>query len=144
MVTRRALLSTGMTATAVGVQPFEAGAQGGVGDPRLAGVVEALRGVLVELRSMNRGAYTGDFPTGTKLRDAMVPFLRSQQKYPDFVDVGYDVFHQVYDWHVRNHLEMSVGRSPDGRYGIVFQFTRVILRTDVPPDFIGVPYDARP
>lgn len=144
MVTRRTLLTTGMTATALGAQPGESRGQGGDGDPRLAGVVDGLRGVLAELRTMNRGAFTGDFPAGAKLREAMVPFLRAQQKYPDFVDVGYDVFHQVYDWHVRNHLEMSVGRGADGRYGIVFQFTRVMLRTDVTPDFIGVPYDARP
>lgn len=144
MVTRRALLTTGVTATAWGTQPSESSGQGRDGDPRLAGVVDALRGVLVELRTMNRGAFTGDFPAGAKLRETMVPFLRSQQKYPDFVDVGYEVFHQVYDWHVRNQLEMSVGRSADGRYGILFQFTRVMLRTDVTPDYIGVPYDARP
>lgn len=144
MVTRRTLLSTGMSMTAMGAEGSERHVQGRDGDPRLTGVEDALKGVIQELRTMNRGAYTGDFPAGARLREAMVPYLRSQQKYPDFVDVGYDVFHQVYDWHVRNHLEMNMGRSTDGRYGIVFQFTRVMLRTDVTPDFIGVPYDARP
>lgn len=142
MVTRRGLLSTGMLAAAHG-QGVEGGTQGRDGDPRLSGVVDVLRGVLTEVRAMNRGTHTGEFPIGAKLRESMVPFLRAQQKYPDFIDVGYDVLHQVYDWHVHNQLAPNVGRLTDGRYAIVYLFTRLVLRTDVTPDFIGVPYDGR-
>ena len=80
---------------------------------------------------------------GDKIRDAMTLFLRSSQKYPDFLDVGYLVFHAMYDWHIRNRVPLTVGRSADGRYGLVFMFTRLVLRPDAVPDFIGLPYDQR-
>jgi hypothetical protein len=83
-------------------------------------------------------------PAAEKLRQSMSTFLRAQQKYPDFIDVGQGVFLAVYDWHVRNHFQMNVGRSADGRYGIVYLFTRLILRPDVDEMYIGLPYDARP
>ena len=65
------------------------------------------------------------------------------QKYPDVMEVGYGVFHAMYDWHIRNRVPLTVGRAADGRYGLVFMFTRLILRPDAVPDFIGLPYDQR-
>lgn len=53
-----------------------------------------------------------------RLREQMAQFLRSNGKFPDFCDIGYDVFYGLYDWHVKNGQELSVGREPDGRYAI--------------------------
>lgn len=139
MLTRRELLGTGVAL--VGTGQDAAVEQGGPsGDPRLRDVVRRLNDIATELRQAN----SVSFPVGEKLRLSMATFLRAQQKYPDFIDVGQGVFLAVYDWHVKNQLQMSVGRSVDGRYGIVYLFTRLILRPDVDDTYIGLPYDARP
>jgi hypothetical protein len=143
MLTRRELLGTGVAAVGTG-QDAVAEQRGAPGDPRLREVVAKLDGLLAEARSANLGVFTGSFGAGDKLREVMTTFLRAQQKFPDFLDVGHGVFLQVYDWHVHNRLQMNVGRSADGRYGIVYLFTRLILRPDVDPSYIGVPYDTRP
>ena len=96
-----------------------------------------------QLRLMNGGSFTGTSLTAEKLRDAMVLFLRANNKYPDYLDVGIQVFHAMYDWHIHNRLPLVVGRSADGRYGLGFMFTRLILRPDAVPDFIGIAYDQR-
>ncbi len=78
-----------------------------------------------------------------RLREQMAQFLRSNFKFPDVCDVGCDVFYNVYDWHVKNGQEPSVGRLPDGRYAIPFMFTRMILRPETEATFVGYPYDNR-
>lgn len=150
MITRRVLL---------GGSVFGAVAPGGTGgtekmgatgeqvvplDPRIVRDIETrLEEIGNQLEFANRGSFTGTSPYGDKIRDAMTLFLRSSQKYPDFLDVGYLVFHAMYDWHIRNRVPLTVGRSADGRYGLVFMFTRLVLRPDAVPDFIGLPYDQR-
>lgn len=150
MLTRRALIETGLSAAgaagtgAVGEAGATAEAQTSVIDPRqLTEIMSRLETIGDQLRLANNGCFAGICPYGDKIREAMVPFLRASNKYPDFVEVGYGVFHAMYDWHVRNHLPLNVGRAPDGRYGLGYLFSRLILRPDALPDFIGVPYDAR-
>ena len=70
-------------------------------------------------------------------------FLRANHKFPDYIDVGVDAWEAVYDWHVKNAQEIQVNRLSDGRYGIRFMFTIVVLRDDQTPAFIGWGYDAR-
>jgi hypothetical protein len=141
MLSRRELIGTGLSAAGVGA---EGEGQTSVVDPRqLAEMIDRLDGIVDQLRIANNGCAPGVCPVGDRLREAMVPFLRASNKYPDFMEVGYGVFHAMYDWHVRNQLELNVGRGPDGRYGLGYLFTRLILRPDAQPDFIGVPYDGR-
>lgn len=137
-MTRRELLSAGAFGAAAG------GEQTVASDPRLVREIERrLDDIRRELALMNSGSFTGTEVAADKIRDQMVLFLRANQKYPDFLEVGYLVFHSVYDWHIRNRLPLSVGRSADGRYGLTYMFTRLILRTDAVPEFIGLPYDQR-
>jgi hypothetical protein len=151
MLTRRALIGTGLSAAgsagagAVGDGEAAVEAQTSVIDPRqLAEIIAKLDVIGDELERANNGCFAGTCPIGDRIREAMVPFLRASNKYPDFVEVGYGVFHAMYDWHVRNRLQVNVTRAPDGRYALGYLFSRLILRPDAQPDFIGVPYDARP
>jgi hypothetical protein len=107
-------------------------------------VVEKLDVIAAQFVDANRGCSTGACPASSKLRDAMTLFLRANGKFPDFIDVGHGVFLEMYDWHVRNQQPLVVARAPDGRYGLGYLFTRLILRPDAVPDFIGVAYDLRP
>ena len=139
MLTRRALFGGGAFGAATGwEQPS------GVDRRVLEQIVEKLEGIGAQLQDANRGCSTGVCPVASKLRDAMTVFLRANAKFPDFIDVGHGVFLEIYDWHVRNQQPLIVARATDGRYGLVYLFTRLVLRPDAVADFVGVPYDLRP
>ncbi len=108
------------------------------------GIVRSLETLAEEAVNASRGCYTGVCSAAAKIRDGFALYFRTNQKFPDFCDVGVNVFHDIYDWHVRNRQPLNVGRTPDGRYGISFMFSRLVLRPDVVPDYIGLPYDLRP
>ena len=77
------------------------------------------------------------------VRDPLRTFLRANGKFPDSIEVGTDVWQQVYDWHVRFHQPIALGRTAEGRYTILLLATNVVMRTDMVAGFIGVPYDTR-
>ena len=137
-MTRRELLGSGALGALSG------GGQVPSVDPRVIRDIETrLEEVGDQLALMNGGSFIGRSEVAEKLREAMVLFLRGSQKYPDYIEVGPAIFHAMYDWHIRNRLPLTAGRSADGRYGLVFMFTRLLLRTDAVADFISVPYDQR-
>ena len=77
------------------------------------------------------------------VRDQLRTFLRANGKFPDFIEVGSDVWQQVYDWHVRFHQPIALGRTAEGRYTILLLATSVVMRPDMAAGFIGVGYDNR-
>jgi hypothetical protein len=77
------------------------------------------------------------------VRDQLRTFLRANGKFPDFIEVGSDVWQQVYDWHVRFQQPIALGRTPEGRYTILLLATNVVMRPDMAAGFIGVPLDSR-
>ena len=79
----------------------------------------------------------------TAVRDQLRTFLRANGKFPDFIETGADIWQQVYDWHVRFQQPIALGRTPEGRYTILLLATSVVMRPDMAPGFIGLPYDNR-
>jgi len=77
------------------------------------------------------------------VREAMKAFLRQTGKYPDYIEVGTDIWHQVYDWHVRYQQPLTVSRGPEGRYTILLYSTQVVMRTELAAGYIGQGYDNR-
>ena len=77
------------------------------------------------------------------VRDQIKTFLRQTGKYPDYIEVGTDIWHQVYDWHVRYQQPMTLARNADGRYTILLFSTQVIMRTELTASYLGQPYDNR-
>jgi hypothetical protein len=77
------------------------------------------------------------------VRDQLRTFLRANGKFPDFIEVGSDVWQQVYDWHVRFQQPIALGRTPEGRYTILLLATNVVMRPDMAAGYIGVPLDSR-
>ena len=75
------------------------------------------------------------------MREQMQTFLRANLKFPDFIEVGSDVWQRVYDWHVRFQQPISLGRTAEGRYTILLQATTVVMRPDMASGFIGLGYD---
>lgn len=77
------------------------------------------------------------------VRDQMKAFLRQAGKYPDFIEVGTDIWHQVYDWHVRYQQPLTVARTSEGRYTVLLYSTQVVMRTELAANYIGQAYDNR-
>ena len=78
-----------------------------------------------------------------QIRSQQRTFLKANQKFPDFIDVGIDVWERLHDWHVRNRQPLSVVRSNDGHYGMVLMETTLILQPQQPGSYISWGYDGR-
>ena len=77
------------------------------------------------------------------VRDPIRTYLRTTGKYPDYIEVGIDVWQQVYEWHVRYQQPPTIGRNPEGRYTIMLMGTMLIQRVDVQVNYVGIPFDNR-
>lgn len=93
--------------------------------------------------SLQRGLLSNSLAFGFvgKLRDSMELFFKGNAKFPDFIDVGFDVFMDIYDWHIKNRQQLVVTRGIDNRYWMQFMFTTLLLRQEVDASYIGPPYD---
>lgn len=100
---------------------------------------------LVEgMKSISRaidGAHS--FSEIAEVRLRQVSFLRAEGKFPDFIDVGIDIWMGVHDWHVKHRLPMTLGRDASNRYTILLLATTLVLRPDFVPSHIGTPYENR-
>jgi hypothetical protein len=77
------------------------------------------------------------------VREAQRIFLRSNHHLPGFIEVGTTPWFNAYDWHVRWQQPLNLGRDPLGRYTLIFQGTTLIMRSDMPENFMSLPFDER-
>jgi hypothetical protein len=142
MVHRRAVITGTLLGGALSAltEPSEAaGAQSAaqVSDRLVEDIAKAVRSVRDEIERQ----YT--FGELAAVRDQMRTYLRANSKFPDFIEVGSDVWQGIYDWHVRFQQPIALGRNPEGRYTILLLATNVEMRPDMAAGFIGVGYDIR-
>jgi hypothetical protein len=98
---------------------------------------------MADLRRLFREAHIGPSVVHgilVEVRRQFGIFLKANQKYPDFCEVGPAVFTDVYDWHVRYQQAIEVSRV-DNRTAIRFMFTWLILRPDQDDLYVGIPFD---
>lgn len=137
---RRHLIGSGVVGSLAGLFPDraeagEAAQSRGEADAReLVAAINALRS---EFRSHQQ------FGEISAIRDAQQQFLRANGKFPDFIEVSLERWFAVYDWHIKWQQPLTLGRDGNGRYTVLLLQTAIILRTEVLPQFIGVPYDQR-
>ncbi len=81
------------------------------------------------------------FPEIQPVRTKQVDFLRGQGRFPDYIDVGVDIWFGVYDWHVRHLQPITLGRDVSGRYTLTLMTTTLVLRMDADVRYVGVAYD---
>jgi hypothetical protein len=139
MIDRRAMLTLGGLlglATPENGEGVAAGT-GQMSDKNVQDLVSALNRI--------SGAITLQQSNGEILavRKSQTDFLRANGKFPDFIDVGIDVWLGFYDWHVRVQQPLVLARDVNGRYTMMFNFTALVLRQEAVHDFIGIPYDSR-
>jgi hypothetical protein len=82
-----------------------------------------------------------DPPALGTLRAAQRIFLRANQKFPDYIEIGIGVWEQLYDWHIRTRQTLNITQLPNGRYGLQTLQTTLVLRTDADAAFIGTGSD---
>jgi hypothetical protein len=130
MVDRRGLVRGGLVAGVASMVGAEAAAA------QDAGIINAIDQVRVLLeRQFDAG------PAVAQVRAQQRQWMRSSQKFPDFIEIGIGIWEALHDWHVRFQQPLNVSRAADGRYVMAFHFTTLILRTDVDPGYVGPAFD---
>ena len=107
---------------------------------------QALRDISQELgeirRLLREGRIGASLSEGVvvEIRRQFALFLRANQKYPDFCEIGPGVFTELYDWHVRHRQPIEITRT-DNRLTIRFMFTGMVLRPEQDPGHVGIAFD---
>ena len=142
MVERRDVIGGGLAAglsalfggdAAEGAQTTQRNS-GSDADAATATAVDALR-ALFEHRH--------ESPEIAQIRAQQRMFLKSEQKFPDFIDVGIDVWEHLHDWHVKNRQPLTIVRMTDGAYGMALVVTTLVLQPQQAAGYISWGYDAR-
>ena len=140
MLARRRMLGTtlfgGFLGAAIPASPAsEQNAQ--TSDRQMMEVVDALKEIKKSLDSPQ------SFTEIAGIRQKQVDYLKATNKFPDFIDVGLDVWFAVHDWHIKHLQQLVLGRDGSGRYTITLMSTQLVMRPDLVSTFISAPYDNR-
>ena len=102
---------------------------------------EALSRAVDDLRQTIQNNYNNPWRVIAQVREQQRVWMRANYRYPDFIDIGIDIWEALYDWHVRYQQPLNVARMQDGRYAMSFMFTTFVMRPDQMPNYIGPPYE---
>jgi hypothetical protein len=140
MIDRRELLTLGGL---LGLAPADTpdGVAAGNGQSLDARALGALADELHNLRTAVLQQYS--FDAILPVRKSQQDYLKANGKFPDFIDLGIDVWTAIHDWHIRLQQPLVLGRDVNGRYTMMLGFTALVLRQDAVPTLIGIPYDQR-
>jgi hypothetical protein len=153
MIDRRQLLSSSMAAGLVGLTDVAdkgtpaavvaAGDDGGGGQtPRdMADLARAIDSMSAALATAIGQSHR--FTEISSIRTAQKDFLTAHAKMPDIIEVGVNVWFDVYDWHIKWQQPINMGRDAGNRRTIALFETLVVLQIDSPPNFVGQPYDSK-
>lgn len=134
MVERRQLLKAAMFGGFV-TRPGTADASAqAIPDRQANEIVDVLKNLSRAIDAAN------SFTEIAEVRLRQVNFLRAEGRFPDFIDVGSDVWMGVYDWHIKHSIPVPLGRDPGNRHTITLLSTALVLRPDMVPTLIGTPY----
>ncbi len=131
MLSRRDLIASGAVLTGLHPEAEAAAAQRSDESSAINAVANAIRG----LRQYRGGAQV------TAIRDRQRSYLRQNQRYPDYIDVGMVAWENLLDWHIDANQELKISRSPDGRYMMEFMITHLVLRPEIGDLEVGLAYD---
>jgi hypothetical protein len=133
MLSRRDLIASGAAFTQARPAVVEAAQRNGSDTD-----TRALNDIAMALRDLRHPAAS---PTVTQVRERQRTFLRQNQRFPEFIDIGVRIWELLQDWHIENGQEMKIARAADGRYTMEFMTTQLVLRPDIADNEIGLAYD---
>jgi hypothetical protein len=141
MISRREAMGAGLLATLSPTAAAEA-TQSREADLE---AVRALKDIRGELESVSTAVEKGLPPIAGGvigvIRGRFITHVRASGKFPDFMDIGVQVFLDIYDWHVLHNQQIQIVRLAEQRFAIQFMFTQMILRWEQDPGYLGVPFD---
>jgi hypothetical protein len=140
MLTRREMLAAGL---ASGAAPAGSAESADAAQSRGGNTEERTLKALEEIRDQLKSDAGGNCPELTAIRALQRDFLKGRGKFPDFVEVGVDVWDALTDWHVRTRQPLQVQRTAEGRYAMAVLQTNIVLRHDVSGVYIGPAYAAK-
>jgi hypothetical protein len=141
MLSRRALLTAGM---ASGLASTANGAPVAGAEQSQSEILKDIsRGIESIDRSMDEAWLSNNTAFGlvARVRSQLEIYFKTNQRFPDAMDIGLSVFMETYDWHVKHQQQLMISRGPDARYWIRYMFTTLVLRGEQDANYIGVPYD---
>ena len=119
-----------------------AGAEAAAAGADLEGVSDSIDQLRNTVERQFANVYTNRWQGVARIREQQHTWMKSTQKYPDFIEIGIDIWDNIYDWHVVHQQPVNMTRMSDGRYSMVFMFTTLLLRPDQAADFVGYSFDA--
>ncbi|TDI22921.1 MAG: hypothetical protein E2P06_11280 [Acidobacteria bacterium] len=137
MLSRRELLN----GAALGGAPVLLGVEAGQNSQALQRVTGLLEDIRDELRVEHATCAVAICPAVGQVRRLQRTFLKSSRKFPDFIEVGIDVWDEVHDWQLETRQAVVIRRQSDGRYTLAFGPTILLLKPEAADDFVGYPYD---
>lgn len=141
MVERRNLMTAGLVASLGALAAAPEGVAAQRDDNNNDAVARAVESLRQEVARQFEAVDQRPWRAVGRVREQQRIWLRSTQKYPDFIEIGTDVWEALQDWHVRQQQPLNVTRLADGRYAMAFSFTTLLLRVDAMPDYVGPPLD---
>ena len=144
MVERRHVIGGGVLGGllgALGADAAEAGQSSSSNREEAQVVARAIDGLRQEV-SRQREDFNKQriFTELAQIRELQLRYLVGNGKFPDFVEVGTDMWFQVHDWHIRWNQPLNLGRDIQNRPTLTVFQTTLIMRPEL-KDFIGIPYD---
>lgn len=145
MISRREVVTAGVLGSLTGSAATADGSQGGGQDDAqtravLNRMVSEMQRINTALEQGLRGPGLDAGPIGD-IRQRLTLHLRAAGKFPDFMEIGTNIFYGVYDWHVRHAQQIQITRIADQRFAIQFMFTQLIVRWEQDMNYLGVPFD---
>jgi len=142
MVERRQLVGGGIVASLtalMGESSASAAAAVSEDSLQISGSIDQLRKTL---EGQFDQTYTSLWRGVARVRQQQRTWMKSTMKFPDFIEIGIDVWDNLYDWHAAHQQPVSMGRAADGHYTMTFMFTTLVLRPEQTPDYVGFPFDS--
>jgi len=78
-----------------------------------------------------------DPPVIASVRDRQEVYLRANQRFPGYIEVGTSVWFALYDWQIHTRQVPSVLIAENGRYVMPALLSNFVLRLDVDEGYIG-------
>ena len=145
MISRREVVTAGVLGTFTGSAGTAEASQGGGQDDAqtravLTRIEQDLQRISTTLEQGLRGPALDAGPI-SDIRTRLTTHLRAAGKFPEFMEIGTNVFYSVYDWHVRHAQQIQITRIADQRFAIQFMFTQLIVRWEQDANYLGTPFD---
>ena len=97
--------------------------------------------ILTQILSELRGSRLPDRLPGAReidlIRQSRKLYLKQTGRFPDAIDVGYNVWESLFDWFVATGQPIGPARLATGHYFFKFLGTNIVLKPELPEDYVG-------